>query len=282
MSKLPAEHKFLDLSDYGRTPARWIANAFKGTAVTPIHVTMMFVLAGSIAIVCILTRHFWLAAFFLILKSILDAADGELARVKQTPSYTGRYFDSVADIILNFFFLCSICYITQGSLLLTMLAFIAMQLQGTLYNYYYVILRNKFDGDKTSRVFEDKPPVAMPGETQRTVDNWFRMYSACYGVFDKAIYYMDKNAEDGRYFPKWFMTAVSGFGLGFQLLIISVMLCMGWAEYIVPFFIYYSALIVVFIAMRKYLNQARDASEPEQGKWDGHNKVATGLAADDA
>ncbi len=27
MSKLPAEHKFLDLSDYGRAPARWIANS---------------------------------------------------------------------------------------------------------------------------------------------------------------------------------------------------------------------------------------------------------------
>ena len=255
MSKLPAEHKFLDLSDYGRAPARWIANTLKGTAVTPIHVTLMFVVAGSIAIACILTRQFWLAAFFLILKSILDAADGELARVKKAPSYTGRYFDSVSDIILNFFFLYSIFSITEGSLVLAVAAFFSMQLQGTLYNYYYVILRNKFDGDKTSRVFEDTAPAAMPGETQRTVDNWFWMYSVCYGVFDKTIYWMDRQAEDGLCYPKWFMTAVSGFGLGFQLLIISVMLCLGWAEYVIPFFICYSVLIFVFIAIRKYLNQ---------------------------
>jgi hypothetical protein len=33
------------------------------------------------------------------------------------------------------------------------LAFIAIQLQGTLYNYYYVILRNKsIDGDSTSKI----------------------------------------------------------------------------------------------------------------------------------
>jgi len=255
MSKLPAEHRFLDLSDYGRAPARWIANALKGTAVTPIHVTLMFVLAGIIAIACILTRQFWLAAFFLILKSILDAADGELARVKNTPSYTGRYFDSVSDIILNFFFLYSIFSITEGSLVLAVAAFFSMQLQGTLYNYYYVILRNKFDGDKTSRVFEDTAPAAMPGETQRTVDNWFWVYSVCYGVFDKTIYWMDRQAENGLYYPKWFMTAVSGFGLGFQLLIISVMLCLGWADYVIPFFICYSIMIFVFIAMRKYLNQ---------------------------
>lgn len=257
MSKLPAEHKFLDLSDYGRAPARWIANALKGTAVTPIHVTMMFVVAGGIAIACILTEQYWLAAAFLILKSILDAADGELARVKKTPSYTGRYFDSVSDFILNFFFLCSICYVTEGSLLWAFVAFFAMQLQGTLYNYYYVIYRNKFDGDKTSRIFEDKPPVAMPGETQRTVDNWFWMYSVCYSAFDKTIAWMDKRAQDGLHYPKWFMSAVSAYGLGFQLLIISVMLCFGWAEHIVSFFVGYSVLILVFIAMRKYLNQRR-------------------------
>ena len=46
---------------------------------------------------------------------VLDAADGELARLKQKPSYIGRYFDSVSDIILNFFFLATICYIIIGS-----------------------------------------------------------------------------------------------------------------------------------------------------------------------
>jgi phosphatidylglycerophosphate synthase len=257
MSKLPAEHKFLDLSDYGRPPARLIANAFKGTRVTPIHVTIMFIVAGVIAIVCMLNQQLLAAAFFLILKSILDAADGELARVKNTPSYTGRYFDSVADIILNLLFLYTICHITDGSTWLTFLAFCAMQLQGTLYNYYYVILRNKFDGDKTSRIFEDKAPTAMPGEKQRTVDNWFRMYTVCYSLFDKAIYQMDKCAEDGEHYPKWFMTAVSAFGLGFQLLIIAVMLPLGWADYIIPFFIAYSVLIFVFIFIRRSIHSGR-------------------------
>jgi len=54
MSKLPKEFKFLDLSDYGRPPARWIANALKKTAVTPIHITLLFIFAGIIAIAFIL------------------------------------------------------------------------------------------------------------------------------------------------------------------------------------------------------------------------------------
>ena len=265
MSKLPTEHKFLDLSDYGRPPARWIAHFFKDTSVTPIHITMMFVVTGIIAIVLMLNEQLWAAAIFLVIKSILDAADGELARVKQTPSYIGRYFDSVADIILNFFFLATICYITSGSWLLAFCAFCAMQLQGTLYNYYYVIFRNKFNGDKTSRIFEDSAPTAMPGETQRNVDRWFRMYYVCYSLFDKTIYQMDKEAEQANHFPKWFMTTVSAFGLGFQLLIISVMLCMGWTTSIIPFFIGYSALIIVFIILRKGINSGRIGNYVKEG-----------------
>ena len=53
-------------------------------------------------------------AFFLIFKSILDAADGELARVKQKPSNTGRYLDSVADIILNALFFISIWFLVAA------------------------------------------------------------------------------------------------------------------------------------------------------------------------
>jgi len=260
MSKLPKEYKFLDLSDYGRPPARWIANSLKKTAVTPIHITLLFIFAGIIAIAFILNEQFWASAIFLIIKSILDAADGELARVKQTPSYIGRYFDSVSDIILNFFILATICYINNGSWGLMFCAFCALQLQGTLYNYYYVIFRNKFNGDKTSRVFEDKPPTAMPGEKQKYVNQWFWTYNFFYSLFDKAIYQMDKKAGDGYHFPKWFMTAVSAFGLGFQLLIISLMLCFGWGEFIIPFFIFYSILIVVFILLRKGINSGRIGS----------------------
>ena len=167
MSKLPTEHRFLDLSDYGRPIARQIANALKDTNMTPIHVTLLFIVAGIIAIACIINHQYWAAFFFLIVKSILDAADGELARVKRTPSYTGRYLDSVADIILNFFFLLSIWYVAEGSILFMLMAFLGLQLQGTLYNYYYVILRNKVNGDKTSRVFEHTTPIAMPGEQPR-------------------------------------------------------------------------------------------------------------------
>ena len=254
MSKLAAEDKFLDLSDYGRFFGRFLANQLKNTRFTPIHVTILFGITGLIAIYCILTNNYLLAGFFIVLKSGIDAADGELARLKNTPSYVGRYLDSVFDIILNFLFLMAICYVSKTTIWLTFLAFIGIQLQGTLYNYYYVILRTKsVGGDTTSKIFEYKSPKALPGETQKSVDILFKIYTIVYGGFDKIIHLLDPEAYKVKTFPNWFMTLLSLYGLGFQLLIIAIMLPMGWIEYIVPFFITYSTLIFVMIGIRKII-----------------------------
>ncbi|WP_350288134.1 CDP-alcohol phosphatidyltransferase family protein [uncultured Croceitalea sp.] len=254
MSKLPKENQFLDLSDYGRPVAIIIAKSLKNTSFTPIHVTIGFIICGLAAIYCILNQHYWATTIFLILKSILDAADGELARIKKTPSYTGRYLDSVSDIILNLLILLTIWYVTNGSLVYALLAFFGIQLQGTLYNYYYVILRTKYNGDTTSRVFENKRPTALKGEKQRNVNILFAMYRMLYGLFDKIIYQLDRKAVESSKLPNWFMTAVSTFGLGFQLLLIGLMLALGFKEYIIPFFIIYSIFILVFIGLRRLIN----------------------------
>ena len=248
MSKLAPEDKFLDLSDYGRSIGKLFANGLKNTRFTPIHVTLLFGVCGLVAIYYILQHHYILASFFIILKSIIDAADGELARIKKTPSYVGRYLDSVFDIILNLLFLMAICYVAQTKLWITLIAFFCIQLQGTLYNYYYVILRNKsVGGDTTSKVFEYKTPRALPGESQKSVDILFKIYTVVYGGFDKIIHVMDSDAYRVKTLPNWFMTMVSLYGLGFQLLIIAILLPLGQIEWIVPFFIIYSALILILI-----------------------------------
>ncbi|REH01126.1 CDP-alcohol phosphatidyltransferase family protein [Flavobacterium aquicola] len=252
MPKLATQNQFLDLSDYGRPFARYFANQLKSTRFTPIHVTLLFGVSGLVAIYCILQNHYLLASFFIILKSIIDAVDGELARAKNTPSYTGRYLDSIFDIILNFLLLMSICYVSETTLWTTILAFIGIQLQGTLYNYYYVILRHNLSGgDTTSKIFEDKSPIALAGESQKTVDIFFQIYTFVYGIFDSIIHYLDKEAYKVKSFPNWFMTVVSLYGLGFQLLLIAIMLTLNRIEYIAEFLILYTSLILIIIGIRK-------------------------------
>jgi CDP-alcohol phosphatidyltransferase len=252
MSKLSAQDKFIDLSDYGRTLGRLFAESLKNSIFTPVHVTFLFGIVGVFAMYSILQGWYILAGLSLILKSIIDAADGELARIKATPSYTGRYLDSVFDIILNFLFILAIWHVTNSNIWWALGAFLCIQLQGTLYNYYYVILRNKVvGGDTTSKVFEYKAPRAMPGEKQKYVDILFVLYSGFYGVFDKTIHFLDQNAYKVKTFPSWFMSLVSIYGLGFQLLIIAAMLNLGWIHLIIPFFVYFTIFIFALMGIRR-------------------------------
>jgi len=252
MSKLAPENKFLDFSDYGRAPARWIAKSLLNTKFTAVHVTIMFMICGLYAAYFMVMGEYVIAGLLLVLKSILDAADGELARLRKKPSYIGRYLDSVFDLILNFILFYTISAITQGSWKLMLLAFFALQLQGTVYNYYYLIVRNNSaGGDTTSRINENSFPKALHGENQTMVNILFVMYTVLYRGFDRMVITLDSGAQKIKQLPNWFLSLASLYGLGFQLLIMAVMLATGLIEYIIPFFIFYSFLIVVIILLRK-------------------------------
>ncbi|WP_375577684.1 CDP-alcohol phosphatidyltransferase family protein [Marivirga tractuosa] len=252
MPKIDKEQRFFDFSDYGRGPAIALSNLIKGTSITPIQVTIAFGMIGLISAYFILNEYYLLAGFGLILKSIVDAMDGELARIKERPSYSGRYLDSIFDSILNLIFILVISYKSSSPFWLGIICFLFIQLQGTLYNYYYVILRhNSIGGDTTSKIFEMKPPMAFPIESQRTVNILFKVFQILYFPFDWIIYKFDTKAYKIRQFPNWFMTMISIYGLGFQLMLIAIMLSLGLINYIIPFFITYSTLILIFIGVRK-------------------------------
>jgi len=134
MSKLAAQDKFLDLSDYGRPFGKFLANLLKNTRFTPIHVTLLFGVSGLIAIYCILVNQYLLAGFFIVLKSGIDAADGELARLKNRPSYTGRYLDSVFDIILNFHLLSKKYYVMNENKLMQQIG----TMFGVVMTFFYI------------------------------------------------------------------------------------------------------------------------------------------------
>lgn len=254
MFKLSNETKFTDVSDYGRPIANYFTVKLKNTSVTPIQLTLLFGITGIIAIVCLFYGYYKSAAVLLIVKSIIDAMDGSLARLKKTPSYSGRYLDSIFDIILNFLIFGSLAIITKTSFWLAFSSFFCVQLQGTIFNFYYVILRNKKDGgDSTSQIFEYKVPKAFAVEKQSTVNILFVTYTILYGLFDRIVYKLDASAHKQNDFANWFMTLVSLYGLGFQLLIISMMLSLGFINYVIPFFIFYMILMPIIICFRKIL-----------------------------
>ncbi len=252
MSKIPHKNKFFDLSDYGRKPGNWIAKNLLQTRTTAIHVTISFFICGLISVYFVIEEHYFLAGIALILKSILDAADGELARLKNKPSYIGRYLDSVLDSVLNFILLYIISKSTDVDFQTFLVCFFAFQLQGTVYNYYYLIVRRNITGsDKTSRINENSFPIALHDESQPAVNLLFIVYTILYRVFDLLLIFFDSKAQQVSRIPNWFLTICSFYGLGFQLLIIAVMLSFNLIEYIIPFFLCYSILIPTIIILRK-------------------------------
>ncbi len=254
MSKLARENKFLDFSDYGRVIARVLAKSLLNTPVTPVHVTYGFLITGIAAIYCILNHYFIAATILLILKSIIDAADGELSRLRNSPSFIGRYLDSIFDLLLNLGILYSIYIISTSPFWIMVLAFIALQLQGTIYNYYYTILRNNLSGgDTTSRINENSFPKALHGESQKMVNFLYITFKVLYGGFDFIILNIDKEAQKLNKLPNWFMTFVSIYGLGFQLLLIGLLLILELNNYLFYILIFYSIFILVMIFIRKAL-----------------------------
>ena len=141
MSKLPEEKKFLDLSDYARLPAKFVVGMLINTKANSIFYTSLFFLSGLSAFFLILYEgNLIVAAILILLKSMFDAADGEVARRKNRPSYVGRYLDSICDFIINFLLLFAVGIRIEQNSFLFLLTLLLLQLQGSLYNYYYVII----------------------------------------------------------------------------------------------------------------------------------------------
>ena len=120
------------------------------------------------------------------------------------------------------------------------ISFLAIQLQGTLYNYYYVILRNSVKGDSTSRIFENTTPKALNGESQLAVNFFYNIYCLLYIPFDKTIYYMDQNAVKSKPFPKWFIDVSINLRSWFSIIYYGTYACFKTTSIFkidVPFFI---------------------------------------------
>jgi len=255
MSKLPENKRFVDISDYGRPLAQALVRSLYNTPVSSIQLTFAFLVAGMIAIGCILKQQFALAALFLLVKNILDAADGEMARQKSHPSYTGRYLDSIFDFIINLGICCALYTITNASLPIILLAFLGLQFQCAICNYYYVIQRNRVNGETTSRILEFKQPVAFPYEKQSVVNTLHTLFMTLYGPLDFLVLQLDKKAVRIKEFPKWFLSLSSSLMLGFQLAMMAVFLLLNMADWILPFFAFYSLWGLVVILVRKAVVQ---------------------------
>ena len=93
------DRNVVDLSEWGRPFARVMARYLKEKPVSVIQVTNLHLVLTIFCAWLILQGDLILACSLLIIKGVIDAVDGELARIRERPSHVGRYWDTVADTI---------------------------------------------------------------------------------------------------------------------------------------------------------------------------------------
>ena len=231
--KVPEGARFLDLSDYGRPLAVAIARWAEPRGLSPHLFTLLQALAGFAAAVILPWATPWarvLVFLLLPLKSMLDAVDGTLARLRQRPTRTGRFLDSDLDFLVNLALFGALVPAAGVSPILALVAFGFMELQGSLYHHLYVRYRHAHGGDPSARSREDAR--AFPYENARLVALLYGVYRVFYGWQDALIRALLQRVCGPCVPDRATMTLVSALGLGFQLVAIGTLVLLGRAAWV--------------------------------------------------
>ncbi len=252
--KLPSGAQFLDLSDYARPLAVWIARRLRDTSVTAPDVTAVWGVIGMLAAFCYGVGGFQYAlagTLALQLKNVLDAVDGSLARLQSRPSRVGRFLDSIGDAIIAAALAVALAVAVARerpvlyAIGLSAAALLLGLLQGSVYNFYYVRFRSRRGGDTTSRVkeqltqydevhYEDRPLALALLRHLIVAYNWI------YGWQDVLVQRIDAWAvrpltasgrdeeADALRDDQVLLTALSALGPGLQIFILNLYTLAGY------------------------------------------------------
>lgn len=210
----------VDLSEWGRPIARVVARFLKDKPVPVMQVTNLHLLLTLFCAWLILEDEAVLACALLVVKGVIDAVDGELARIRNRPSHVGRYWDTVADTIGMIAVMLAFGRVFDWSLLLTCALILATLFQYSLFNHYSILMRSLGSGDATSRVDERVRPVANPWEKQSHVNFLHTIYVLFFSWQDQFVERLSGKGSPTLVFE---LTVSSALGFGLQSLVILVL-----------------------------------------------------------
>jgi phosphatidylglycerophosphate synthase len=253
-AKVPRSAKFVDLSDYARPLAVWIARRLRDTSVVAADVTVVWCVVGIVAAFCYAVggyRYALLGAALIQVKNILDAVDGSLARLQVRPSRVGRFLDSIGDAVIGAALYLALAIAVARvrpvayAAALAAATLVLSLLQGSVFNYYQVRYRQRRGGDRTSlikerlteydRVYYEDRPLAL-GLLRQLI----AAYNWIYGWQDVLVQRIDRwaaaplvacgreeTAETLRD-DRRLLTVLSGLGPGMQILILDLYTIAGY------------------------------------------------------
>ena len=209
-----------DLSDWGRPVARFFANLLKDTRISVLMVTNFHLLLSTLCAWLILQEYIIESCILLVIKGVVDAVDGELARIREKPSHVGRYWDTIADTLGLILVTYAFGQHLGWSGVYISAIVVAVLFQYSLFNHFSVKARGLGLGDDTSRVDEKICPVAKPWEKQIHVNFLHKIYLVGFSWQDQIIDMMTGKGSKNLSFE---LTISSMLGYGFQSIIILIL-----------------------------------------------------------
>ncbi len=206
------------------------------TRVTPNQITMTAILIGIGSAVAYAEGSpggILVGGFLILLKDILDDADGQLARVKQMYSRRGRFLDSIGDIVVNLFVFTAITMtIYQGhpsvfTILLGIASLMGITLRVSYHVFYQVSYLHLEERYTMNRLTEEITDEDRRGDT--VVYRLQQIFTLIYGWQDRLMLKIDRwcrgRTADDADISKWYgdriglrLSGLLGFGMEYAVL----------------------------------------------------------------
>ena len=177
---------------------------------------------GLVAAYLIGSGAFLAAALLLQLKTVLDNADGQLARATGRVTAFGRYLDSESDLFVDAALFAGIGWAT-GRWVLAAFGFASLTL----------VLGVNYNAERLYRRERGEPAEAMPAATGPAAA-LARIYALVYAPQDRLVERFVERRLDGRtpdarlaYHDRATLTILANFGLSTQLAVLGVCLAAG-------------------------------------------------------
>ena len=238
-----------DLSDWGRPIARFFANLLKDTKISVLMVTNFHLLLSIFCAWLILQEYIIEGCILLVIKGVVDAIDGELARIRERPSHVGRYWDTIADtlglILVTYAFGQ---YLGWTGVYISGIV-VAVLFQYSLFNHFSVRARGLGLGDDTSRIDEKVCPVAKPWEKQIHVNFLHKIYLVGFSWQDQIINLTTGKGSKNLSFE---LTVSSILGYGFQSIIILILGLSSNIDLLDDLILYVNSSLMILVILRSH------------------------------
>ena len=236
-----------DLSDWGRPIARFFANLLKDTKISVLMVTNFHLLLSIFCAWLIFQEYIIESCVLLVIKGVVDAVDGELARIREKPSHVGRYWDTIADTLGLILVTYAFGQHLGWSGVYISAIVVAVLFQYSLFNHFSVRARGLGLGDNTSRVDEKICPVAKPWEKQIHVNFLHKIYLVGFSWQDQIIDMMTGKGSKNLSFE---LTTSSMLGYGFQSIIILILGLSMNIDLLDDLVLYVNSILMIIVILR--------------------------------